>query len=64
MYGTYTRLNLSVHASDLAVIRAARRKVARKHRTARAMREARHAFYRTMLQYHHDARAIVNDWRL
>jgi hypothetical protein len=34
------------------VIRAARGKIAKHHQRGRATRDARHQFYRTMLDYH------------
>ena len=58
MFGTYERLNLHVNASNLAVIRAAR-KVLRPGND----RETRHRFYRTMLKHHADAAALFRKWR-
>lgn len=64
MYGTYERLNLSVFASDMEVIRAVRKKFKRAMLHNREVREARHKVYRCMLQYHADARALVMEYRL
>lgn len=64
MYGTYCRLRVHVMASDVAVIKAARKRIAKPHRTGRRMRTARHAFFRKMLQVHHDAQALVKEFRL
>jgi hypothetical protein len=61
MFGTYNRLRVHVLASDLAVIKAASRKLARKARYARAQRNNRHAFYRAMLKEHAAARALYRD---
>jgi hypothetical protein len=55
LYGTYCRLRVHVSASNRAVIKAASRKITREHRYGRAQRDARHAFYRAMLECHRDA---------
>lgn len=52
MFATYLRLHLPVWASDMDVIRAARRKIAKHHQRGRATRDARHQFYRVMLGHH------------
>ncbi len=62
MFGTYNRLNVRVSASNIAVIRAARRKL--KNPRNPAEREARHNFYRAMLAYHASAQGIVREYRL
>ena len=64
MYGTYCRLNVRISASNIAVIRAARRKIAKHHRRAPEKREARKQFYRSMLHYHAEARGIASAYRL
>jgi hypothetical protein len=64
MFGTYCRLHVHVWASDREVIRAAQRKLKRSVRYARKHREARHAFYRTMLDYHHQGQKLVAEHRL
>lgn len=64
MYGTYQRLNLPVWASNREVIRAARRKVAKRFRYGRMMRAARHSFYREMLSYHANAQALCREFKL
>jgi hypothetical protein len=64
MYGTYERLNVHVHASNLALLRAARMKLRPDVRTSREHREARHKFYREMMKYHADARELVRYFRL
>ena len=58
MFGTYQRLNVNVYASNMEVIRNARRKIAKKHRSSAAMREERKKFYRIMLKYHADEREL------
>jgi hypothetical protein len=63
MYGTYQRLNLHVGENNRAVIKAASRKLKRSIRFARKHRAARHAFYRQMLNYHHDARDLFVTFR-
>jgi Arc/MetJ-type ribon-helix-helix transcriptional regulator len=64
MFGTYQRLHVHVGASNCEVIRAARRKLKKRARTDRAVRAERHAFYRQMLAYHAEARALVREWRM
>ena len=63
MYGTYLRLNVTVHDGWRAVVRAAARKL-----TALARRDprrkARHRFYRAMLAHHQEAQRLVRTWRL
>jgi hypothetical protein len=59
MFGAYQRLGLHVSATAREVIAAARTKVASTGRT-RAQREARHAYYREMLVYHHSARSVYD----
>lgn len=63
MYGTYCRLRVHVAATDREVIRAALRKLKPSARKGRAKREARHAFLREMLAYHHNARAEFARYR-
>jgi hypothetical protein len=53
-----------VWASDRAVVKAASLKLKKFARTGRAHREARHAFYRQMLNYHHGDQRLVADFRL
>ena len=64
MYATYLRLDIMVWDSDRAVIRAARRKLARSARRDPAKREARKRFYREMLRHHADAQRLVAHFRL
>ena len=64
MYGTYLRLNVTAWANDRAVIRAARRKLARSARRDPAKREARKRFYREMLAHHANAQRLVAEFRL
>ena len=64
MYGTYLRLDITVHDGWRAVIRAAARKLKPKARRDPAQRDARHRFYREMLDYHRDAQHLVRVWRL
>jgi hypothetical protein len=64
MYGTYCRLNVHVYASNIEVIRRAYCKLNMSARHDRKARDARHAFYRQMLDYHREARNLVREWRL
>jgi len=64
MYATYLRLDILVWDSDRAVIRAARRKLARSVLRDPARREARKRFYREMLCHHADAQRLVAHFRL
>lgn len=57
-FGIYCRLNLSVGASNLEVLRRARRKLAKRARRSRKHRAERHAFYRAMLREHKEARDL------
>ena len=50
--------------SNRAVIRAARRRLARSARRDPAKREARKRFYREMLRHHADAQRLVAHFRL
>lgn len=52
MYGTYLRLNITVHDSWRAVVRAAARKLTRRALRDPRCRIARKRFYREMLDYH------------
>jgi len=51
MYGTYRRLNVHVGASNIEVIRAARRSLM-SHSLDHQHRAGRHRFFRQMLAYH------------
>ncbi|MCQ9147416.1 hypothetical protein G3A56_20355 [Rhizobium oryzihabitans] len=64
MYATYLRLDIMVWDSNRAVIRAARRRLARSARRDPAKREARKRFYREMLRHHADAQRLVAHFRL
>ncbi|MBK5959506.1 hypothetical protein CCR97_15015 [Rhodoplanes elegans] len=64
MYSTYLRLDIIVWASDRAVIRAARRKLARSAQRDPAKREARKRFYREMLEHHANAQRLIAEFRL
>lgn len=63
-YGTYLRLDITVHDSWRAVVRAAARKLTPKARRDPAKRDVRHRYYRQMLEYHREAQEIVSYWRL
>ncbi len=63
-YGTYLRLDITVHASWRTVIRAAAKKLAPEARRDPTKRAVRHRFYRQMLDYHREAQKIVSYWRL
>lgn len=64
MYGTYLRLDITVHDGWRAVVRAASRKLNRQALRDPKRRTARKAFYRQMLGYHRQAQNIVATWRL
>ncbi len=64
MYGTYLRLDITVHDGWRAVVRAASRKLKRQALRNPSHRDARKAFYRQMLDYHRQAQEIVAIWRL
>lgn len=61
MYGTYGRLGLHVGDSDIAVIRATRRKFRKEVRRDPGLRDARKLTYRTMIAHHRDARNLYRD---
>lgn len=63
-YGTCLRREITVHDSWRTVVRAAAKKVAPRARRDQAQREARHRFYRQMLEYHREAQTIVSYWHL
>ncbi len=63
-YGTYLRLDITVHDSWRAVVRAAAKKLTPEARRDPARRGVRHRFYRQMLEYHREAQAIISHWRL
>lgn len=64
MYGTYLRLDINVHESWRAVVRAASRKLTRQARHDPKHRTASRRFYRQMLDYHRQAQTIVQTWQL
>jgi hypothetical protein len=64
MYGAYLRLDITVHDSWRAVVRAASRKLTRRARRDPKHRAARKRFYREMLVYHRQAQDIARTWRL
>jgi hypothetical protein len=65
MYGTYLRLDITVHDGWRAVVRAAAaEKLTPLARRDAARREARHRFYRAMLAHHQEAQRLVRTWRL
>lgn len=63
-YGTYLRLDITVHASWRTVVRAAANKPTPEARRNPAKREVRRRFYRQMLEHHREAQDIVSYWRL
>lgn len=63
-YAQYCRLNVHVGASNTAVIRAARKKLAAHARRSREFRTARRKFYHAMLRKHRDARKLVRQFHL
>ena len=56
MLSTYQRLNVHVAAPAIAVVRAARMCISRKHRNSPEKRKERKAFYKEMLRYHEQER--------
>jgi hypothetical protein len=64
MYVAYLRLDITVWASNRAVIRAARLKLARSAQRDPAKREARKRFYREMVEHHANAQRLVAEFRL
>jgi hypothetical protein len=64
MYGTYVRLDITVHDGWRAVVRAAAGKLTRSARRDPKSRAARHRFYREMLRHHRDAQRLVRAFRL
>lgn len=62
--GTYHRLGVSIWASDLDVIRAARRRIAKPARRHVKWRAERKRFYRQMLDCHHSARRLARAFAL
>ena len=64
MFGTYQRLGVHIYASDMEVIRAARRKLQRKARRDPALKTKRKAFYRQMLAYHRHALNLARAFHL
>ena len=63
-YGTYLRLDITVHDGWRAVVRAAAKKLTPDARRDPTKREVRHRFYRQMLEHHREAQEIVSYWRL
>ncbi len=64
MFGTYLRLDITVHDGWRTVVRSAARKLTRRARRDPAQRLTRHRFYREMLAYHEKAQQLVQHWRL
>jgi hypothetical protein len=64
MYGTYLRLDITVHDGWRAVVRAASRKLNRQALRDPNRRRARKEFYRQMLDCHRQAQDVVLAWRL
>jgi hypothetical protein len=64
MYGTYLRLDITVHDGWRAVVRTAAKKLTSRAPADPAHRAARHRFYRQMLVYHEQAQQLVRHLRL
>ena len=64
MQGTYERLRVDAFASWRDVVRAANGRIAKKHRRAPAMKEARKRFYCEMLGCHQRHQDLVRTFRL
>lgn len=58
MTGVYNRLGLHVLASNLALIRAAHKRIDKPKRKHPDYREARKQFYRRMIETHSEAAAL------
>jgi hypothetical protein len=64
-FGTYCRLGVSVHATNVQVIRATRKRFRPDWAIwLNCYREARHATYREMLAYHREQQALCREFRL
>lgn len=63
-YSIYCRLGVTVYASNMAVLRAARKRMHPAARRGRAQRDMRHKFYRALLAEHDKAFSLVTAWRL
>lgn len=64
MQAIYDRLHMRVSAPWRDVVRAARGRMAAKHRRSPAMREPRKRFYREMLARHARHQHLVQTFRL
>ena len=64
MYGTYLRLDITVHDGWYAAVCATARKLTPQARADPAHRAARHRLYRQMPAYHEQAQQLVRVWRL
>ena len=64
MYGTYLRLDITMHDGWRAVVRAVARKLTRQALRDSKHRAARKRFYRQMLDDHRQAQDLVQTWRL
>ena len=64
MQATYERLRVHAFASWRDVVRAANGRIAKKHRRAPAMKEARKRFYCEMLGCHQRHKDLVRTFRL
>jgi hypothetical protein len=62
-YALYSRLNVHVGESDVAVIRKVRRKIKKSCRTKRKFRNDRHKLYRSVLKEHHAALKLFRHYR-
>ena len=62
MFSQYRRLRLPVTASNVQVIRAARRQIAKRAWHDCAYRDGRKLHYRNMLEYHHEAQRLAHTW--
>lgn len=64
MFAAYQRLGVPVTASNLAVIRAAQKRLQPAARRNPALREFRRTYYRRMLAQHREAQMLVILFRL
>lgn len=63
-FGTYLRLDITVHDGWREVVRASAKKLTPEARRDPAKCDVRHRFYRQMLEYHRETQKIVSYWRL
>ncbi len=63
-YGIYSRLGVTIYASNMTVLRALRKRLHPASRRGREGREHRHLLYRAILKEHENALSLPVAWRL